>query len=143
MELICRPRLPLPEYKAGARARPKLSHPAPVKRGAGGLPCFLLDQVFHPYFFAISNFFHLWQVLGILQLDAPKTAHHVTQGDKIDKKIQLRLIFVLRRTISVMSFQKIPNMGKGWVEDRLKAFQMLIHWKAVRFNHRLGWFQLN
>ena len=32
------------------------------------------------------TFFVFLQVLGILQLDAPKTAHHVTQGDKIDKK---------------------------------------------------------
>ena len=71
------------EYKAGARARPKLSHPAPVKRGAGGLPSFsltFLHSVFS-YNFTICHLFHLLQVLGILQLDAPKTAHHVTQGD--------------------------------------------------------------
>ena len=73
-----------PNYKAGARAHPRLSHPPPVKRGAGGRLSYI--NLFS-FMIQFLQFFALWQhhsfqVLGIVQLDAPKTAHHVTQGDR-------------------------------------------------------------
>ena len=80
------------QYKAGARAPPQFSHQlrAGAERSRRSLTISSLDLVFP----TISNFkaFHsddktnLLQVLGILQLDPPKTAHHVTQGKNSQKK---------------------------------------------------------
>ena len=64
------------EYKAGARARPKLSHPAPVKRGAGGLPSFSLTFLHSVFLSQFLNFlicyrswaFCSWTLLKLLTM---------------------------------------------------------------------------
>ena len=112
------------EYKTGARARPKLSHPAPVKRGAGGLPSFPLTFLHSVFLSQFLNFLICYRSWAFCSWTLLKLLTMLRKVTNLIKR-QLKLIFVLRRTNSAMSLKNPPREGR--LKDRLKPLQIFIH----------------